>query len=182
MSQRQIRVYLDGSLVLPLGVCPLTGVGLQICECVVTVCQAVVQADCLLSRCLGFWNILFWIQNAARSQASVDIGEFGVGQSVFRIYCDCLVEILGCLLPILSGSARTIGIALQQQFVSVWVNDVALGDVLLLTRGEPQPKLICYLARDVSLNLKKVSRLPVILLAPNLSPVASIYQLGADQQ
>src|SRR5262245_4059388 len=114
MSQRQIRVYFDGSLVLAFGIRPLPGVGLQVCECVVSVCQAVIKTDRLLSRSLSFRNVLLWIENAARSQASVDIREFGVRESVFRIYSDSLVEILGCLLSILGASARAIGITLEQ--------------------------------------------------------------------
>ena len=114
VSRLVTRVQLDGPLVFTFGISPLPGVCFQICQRVVSLCQALIQLKRLLCCRLRFRQIFLLVESAAVYQAPVNIGQLSIGKRVIRISGDRLIEILPGLLPIFGRAPGTVETSFEQ--------------------------------------------------------------------
>ena len=138
MCGGKVRIQLDGALVFALGACPLPGLSFAKRQRVVRIGEALIQVHRFARRTFGFGRKLFWVENAPGHKIKVADRQLGISERVSRIGVYRLIVILGGFLRVLRSALATIVEPFEHQFIGLWVNRLALGELLLVTGTQAQ--------------------------------------------
>src|SRR5882672_3941517 len=114
--------------------------------------EALIEIQRPVRRSFHSRHKLFRVENTSGNQTSVTARQVGIGDRVSRVNSYRLIEILDSLLPIFCPSLTTREAALEQQFISLRVDGLALGELLPLVCGQPQSQRLGDLAGNIRLH------------------------------